>query len=72
MNLTFNRWINSLADSDPILALDRELVKRAFTVGWENRHDGTNIAEEPPPPIDDGSCDPLYGLRIDSADCGEN
>jgi hypothetical protein len=27
--------------------------------------------EEPPQPIDDGSCDPLYGQRIDSADMGE-
>lgn len=27
---------------------------------------------EPPMPIDDGSCDPLYGQRMDSADMGEN
>lgn len=27
--------------------------------------------EEPPQPIDDGSCDPLYGQRMDSADMGE-
>jgi hypothetical protein len=26
---------------------------------------------EPPQPIDDGSCDPLYGQRMDSADMGE-
>jgi hypothetical protein len=25
-----------------------------------------------PPCIDDGSCDPLYGQRMDSADMGEN
>jgi hypothetical protein len=28
--------------------------------------------EEPPPPVDDGSCDPLHGQRMDSADLGEN
>lgn len=27
--------------------------------------------DEPPPPVDDGSCDPLYGQRMDSADMGE-
>lgn len=27
--------------------------------------------EEPPQPVDDGSCDPLYGQRMDSADMGE-
>ena len=28
--------------------------------------------QEPPQPVDDGSCDPLYGQRMDSADMGEN
>lgn len=27
--------------------------------------------DEPPQPVDDGSCDPLYGQRMDSADMGE-
>jgi hypothetical protein len=27
--------------------------------------------EEAPQPVDDGSCDPLYGERMDSADMGE-
>jgi|GEM_PF-1978230 len=27
---------------------------------------------EPAEPVDDGSCDPLYGQRMDSADMGEN
>jgi hypothetical protein len=27
---------------------------------------------EPLRPVDDGSCDPLYGQRMDSADMGEN
>lgn len=28
-------------------------------------------AEEPGQPSDDGSCDPLFGVRMDSADMGE-
>jgi hypothetical protein len=32
---------------------------------WENAQN------EPPHPVDDGSCDPLYGQRMDSADCRE-
>jgi hypothetical protein len=31
-----------------------------------------DFINEPPQPVDDGSCDPLYGQRMDSADCGEN
>jgi hypothetical protein len=27
--------------------------------------------DEPPQSVDDGGCDPLYGLRMDSADLGE-
>lgn len=27
--------------------------------------------DEPPQPVDDGGCDPLYGQRMDSADLGE-
>ncbi len=33
--------------------------------------EATDFVNEPPQPIDDGSCDPLYGLRMDSADMGE-
>ncbi len=34
---------------------------------------GSNVkVEEPPQPIDDGSCDPLFGERMDSADMGES
>ena len=29
------------------------------------------LVQEPLEPVDDGSCDPLYGQRIDSADMGE-
>lgn len=33
---------------------------------------GDDASHEPSPPVDDGSCDPLYGQRMDSADMGEN
>ena len=31
-----------------------------------------HLEGDPPAPVDDGSCDPLYGQRMDSADMGEN
>lgn len=48
------------------------------TTWWEARNATIAKAEaredchdEPPATIDDGSCDPLFGQRMDSADCGD-
>ncbi len=47
--------------------IDRALVRRLIVA----INDAANFVDEPPQPVDDGSCDPLYGQRMDSADMGE-
>jgi hypothetical protein len=44
----------------------RENISRLEAV-----RDALITAQEPPQPVDDGGCDPLYGQRMDSADMGE-
>lgn len=48
--------------------IDRALVGRLVVA----INDAANFVDEPPQPVDDGNCDPLYGQRMDSADVGEN
>lgn len=55
--------INSRCTNDTVMILNcRKAIAKA---------EGADTQEEPPQPVDDGSCDPLYGQRIDSADMGE-
>lgn len=72
INETLRRDISAIVhDIGRLLRLDGHeytmLTRRAIDE-LESRAIG---AEEPPPPVDDGSCDPLYGQRMDSADMGE-
>jgi hypothetical protein len=57
-------------------ASPQSLTLRTFARGeghaGDHRYLASDVDTEPPPPVDDGSCDPLYGQRMDSADCGEN
>jgi hypothetical protein len=50
----------------------QNLCTRPYGHAGDHRCLASDVDAEPPAPVDDGSCDPLYGQRMDSADCGEN
>lgn len=52
-------------------ALSLALVAAINKVDEDRQPKAVDPDPEPPQPTDDGSCDPLYGQRMDSADLGE-
>lgn len=62
--------ISAAATGEPVEPAVMALARAAYSTLQIVLDDGAQVPE-PPQIVDDGSCDPLYGHRIDSADLGE-